>query len=256
MGWVLLRYLPQACLVIVPLFTIGFSLTNFLGIECEPGEKEKTEFFIRAGMSSFFLALILIYEVVDLYMPRLNRRGVRNGYLEQQYTQLSSRFPEAIKDQIRFNVMCANRHWYHLFLFRSFRWIWNRGFDPPNHIDSGMKLKSWQGVCGRALKAEVPKFADMRRLPDPSTLSWASRHLRRNKYRLSKSQLKKTKHIRAVLSVPIYRLKSNGANPIWKTIGVINIDATSDTAAEFLRVNRVEFKTYLVGIGKVLTVMV
>src|SRR5437867_9467291 len=97
MGRLIGRYLAQALLVLTPifapLFVSSFKLqpliTRVFGASCLPSEGA------RAGLSFVFLAIVFVYDAIDLYLPRESRRRFRNRYLTSQFEELR---PQLHKD--------------------------------------------------------------------------------------------------------------------------------------------------------------
>ena len=69
---------------------------------------------------------------------------------------------EDVFENIRLNIMFTKRKWYFLYLIKTFKWIWNKGFEPPFHRDAKLWLTEWQGSCGKALKDEDSHWVDLR----------------------------------------------------------------------------------------------
>ena len=63
-------------------------------------------------------------------------------------------------------------------------------------------------------------------------------------FRLFSRQLRKTRHVRAVLSVPIFEQRLPSPNPRFRAIGVFNIDAVTDEGSDWLSKDRKSLTVY------------
>lgn len=74
--------------------------------------------------------------------------------------------------------------------------------------------------------------------------------LRANEFRMWPWQMRRTKEVKYILSVPLFKA-SHGDSKTWKVVGVINLDTITDEGAEFLKANEGRLATYFMEIGKV-----
>lgn len=134
--------------------------------------------------------------------------------------------------------MYARRCWYCVWLMQRFEWTWNWNFQPGAHQDANLWLFTWQGVCGAAYRTERAKFVRLDgQLADGS--------------RLTHWQAKRTSHVLAILSVPML-LQSKQDSQSYKCVGVINIDAVTDEAADVLERNADALSEYFMKQGLML----
>ena len=257
----LFRYGLQAALVLSPLFTMGFSLLNLLGHrEATPtdelqflffsGPKQEVELQLRILITAIALCLSLTFEAVDLYLPSRSLVRFRKRYLEEQKKEWRTK----LHPDIRINIMYARRRWYFLWGIRVFEWTWNDGFEPPNeHQDANMWLCDRQGACGKALRSMRPQSVYLEAGPS-QPLTFPQRWLFANEFRLWSSQLRRTAHLRAVISIPILE-QSDDLSPSFTSVGVINLDTSTQAGAERLRGNERELAEYFMRLGKILAAL-
>lgn len=79
----------------------------------------------------------------------------------------------------------------------------------------------------------------------------AVRVLQQNEFRLWPWQAKKTEYVKYILSVPLFKA-SKGDSQMFKRVGVINLDTTSDEGAAFLQANEGRLVAYFLDRGKVI----
>jgi hypothetical protein len=256
----LLRYGLQAVLVLAPLLTMGFSLLNLIGHSAAgpsqvvsvlflSGPKQEVELQLRIYITIVALVLSLTFEAVDLYLPSRSLMRFRKHYLEEQRKEWRAK----LSPEIRINIMYARRRWYTLWLFiHVFEWTWNDGFEHPNeHIDANLWMCEFQGLCGRAFRTGKPQSVYF---DGGKPMTFRERWLFGNEFRLSGWQLRKTVHLKAVISIPILE-QSDDLSPSFKSVGVINIDTSSTAGADILRRNERELADYFMRFGKILAAL-
>jgi len=239
---------------------MGFSLLNLFGHSAAgptdrvnvlflSGPKQEVELQLRIYISVIALVLSLTFEAIDLYIPSRSLLRFRKHYLEEKRKE----WREKLTADIRISIMYARRRWYTCWLFlRVFEWTWNDGFEHPNeHADANLWMCDRQGACGRAFRTGRPQsvYFDGGR---PST--FAERWLFRNEFRLSGWQLRRTAHLKAVISIPILE-RSDELSPSFKSVGVINLDTSSASGAETLRRNEQQLADYFMRFGKILAAL-
>jgi hypothetical protein len=254
------RYGLQAALVLAPLLTMGFSLLNLIGHSAagptDPvqvlflsGPKQEVELQLRVLITVAALACTLMFEAVDLYLPSRSLLRFRKHYLEEQNKEWRSK----LIDDVRINIMYARRRWYFLWLFvKAFDWTWNDGFAHPNeHIDANLWMCEFQGLCGRAFRTGKPQSVYF---DGGQPMTFRDTWLFGNAFRLSGWQLRRTAHLKAVISVPILD-QSDDLSPSYKSVGVINLDTSTDAGATKLRDNEEALTEYFMRLGKILAAL-
>lgn len=259
----LLRYGSQFLLVFSPLITSQWSLLNWLGHSAarpsDPvalgawglilvsGAKEQVELKLRLAASAMALAMVMTHDLFTAYLPSRSLREFRKDYLDEQ----ARLWKEKLGSDIRINVMYARHKWYFFFLARGFDWCWSTGFEPPDaHHDANLFLTEFQGVCGKALRTGTIRGAYAFDGATPE-LSFRERYLLCNQFHLWPWQLRKTRRLQGVVSVPIFR-KRGGSSPTYKAVGIINLDTLTADGARRLRENERELGDYFARIGKIL----
>ena len=250
------KCLSQLVLVLSALLAGEWSLFDLLNL-VQPdgtiilgpihGPKAHVELAFRFFLVIFAVALIVAADIVDIYLPRRELRRFRSAYLAGQ----CKIWRESIfaKRKIRIGVMYIRRRWFWPF-WKVFHWAWSDGFEPPyGHHDVNMGLACWQGVVGQAFKTQVPKIAFF---TGPAvSLSFTERWCFRNQFRFSAFQLRRTRGVRGIISIPIMR-KGQGDSPAYKVVGVITLDAYTDDDATFLNQNEQVLVEYFFRVGSIL----
>jgi hypothetical protein len=102
------------------------------------------------------------------------------------------------------------------------------GFDAPyNHHDRGIRLTTSQGVAGEALRRQKPVARFVSRNGAPG-VTWG----------LSKKQQAMTRHVRWILSVPMFLDQPDDSMERPRVRGVINVHATDDATARSLHTSQ------------------
>lgn len=169
--------------------------------------------------------LKVVFDLVNLQFPLWRLTGFRKLYLDstikQRWEDLRKRFPT-----IRVNIMVARRRLW-LLGRKTFDFEYPLGFEAPNHHDMKLHLCWFQGVAGRAFMSEEPQVVLLpRNQPNPPTWWKSPKKWWRESYRLWPSQIKKTKNVRLIISVPMLEEAKPGEAEKARVRGVINIDFT------------------------------
>lgn len=118
-----------------------------------------------------------------------------------------------------------------------------------------MPLMIWQGLCGQAFLRGKSAFADLRDISQPNrppSEVWPSG----NDFYLFAWQLRRTSHIKAILSVPIFKQIEPPPNVRYRVVGVINLDAVSESGAAWLADDVKGTTKYLADYGTTLAYLV
>lgn len=250
----------QALLVLGPVLTLNWSLLNWLGHQkagpSDPvivglglvrlsGPKQEIELQLRLLISIFALFIVMSAEIFDLYLPQRSMKEFRTRFLKDMKEDWRAEWG----DDFRICILHARRPL--LFpLCRFFHWTWDDGFDPPaGHFDAKLTLCEYQGVCGLAFRRMEAQWVDFRGRSDKA-LTFAEKWLLRNPFHLWPWQIRKTRNIQAVLSVPM--LQQTRANGPWRSAGVIALDAVTEEGALLLEENRKALVAYFYEVGKIL----
>lgn len=257
----IVRYGLQFILVLAPLITMNFSLLNLFGYGAAGptdvvrvlffnGPKQEVELNLRIFVSAIALFGSLTFEAIDLYLPSRSLLRFRKHYLEEQKKEWRSK----LRPDIRINIMYARRRWYFLWFVRVFEWTWNDGFGPPNeHVDANLWICEFQGACGRAFRNMKPYRVYFEE-GAADALSFREKWLFGNEFRLTWRQLRRTVHLRAVISIPILE-QTEDLSPSYHSVGVINLDTSTQAGSNELRKNEQELAEYFMRFGKILAAL-
>lgn len=228
---IVLGYLLKAAVVAVPLL-----LPFFVAFATPANEKA-----IGAAVSVLMLTAILTLDLVEHAIPRYRAQKVREEYLNEL---VRGKFKRA-SSHLRFNVMMARRRWYFLWLLRTFEWTASKNFEPGQHHDARLWLGCWQGVAGKTLQEQTALFVDFRKLPavTPSRWPWS------NPFKLARWQLRRTRNVVAILSVPLLVERGSGGGRRYVPVGVFNVDAVTTQGADWLAAHCEELKKPLMRSG-------
>ena len=196
-------------------------------------EKATIEKLVAAFFASLTIAGMTVYESIAHLWPRAQAKKFAFNYVGNILDQFSKSIDEQglrMGDDLRVNVLFAKRCWF--LILRRFTWFANRGFSAGQQ-DNGLWLLARQGLCGKAFRAEQTLASDLREAK-PSHKWWPSQE---NLW-LFRWQREKTRHLKAILSIPIFRMTKSDAMTRHKVVGVINVDAVSDRGAEWLLKNK------------------
>jgi len=193
------------------------------------------------------LAVLAVYETWTHFLPQRQARRIADVYVEGLFKQLEGQL-EAIgmkigKD-IRANIMFVRRSAFTLF-FRKFVWFANRGFEG-SHRDNKLGLFVGQGLCGQAFRKRQTLSVDLRSSPAPGWWPSAAN------FWLLPGQRKKTNHLTAILTIPIFAQYKDGLMTTHEAVGVINIDAVSTQGADGLLSNKIRLDEFFKESGTIL----
>jgi hypothetical protein len=249
----IVKLCSQGLLVLAALLSSSWSLLDTLHLVRSDGTvqmmglitgtKASVELRLRVILSIGALLSIAATDLWDIYMPRKKLSDFRKEYLAQQVKT----WRDQLGNEIRVSVLYARRRWYWPF-WKVFEWSWNDGFKPPNHQDVNLGLACWQGVSGRAFKDNITKSAYYSELGAPN---FREKYLFGNAYRLTFRQIKKTKGLKGIVSIPLLS-RGQGDSPTYKSVGVINLDTRTDSGAELLKKNQVALANYFAEAGLLL----
>ena len=218
MGKILVRFLAQALVVAAPW------LAAHLGVSA------LSETNLKVLLSMVGLAIVLGWDVFDLYIPREQLRRFGKDYADKLSKQFEKPAPyPQLGSDVRVNIM------YVSWLGTRFKWMANYGFvtSSRSYPDVHMFLARWQGAAGQAVAHGDTVWVDLRN-QSQAKLTFKQRWLFGTEFRLWHSQFERTAHVLAVLSVPIVRAVGTKQNPRPKIVGVINVDAVSVKGLEWL----------------------
>jgi hypothetical protein len=240
----LLKYAPSALLALTPLLTAEYSLLDILGQDPDrdgkialsfyffkvAGTKPEVEMEIRLVATLCGIALLTVSGFQDFF-PAKTLVTFRQDFLDHLCQQEWRKKRGRIPDDVRINVMF--KHWRArwFFLGPSLSVVWRDRFEP-RHKDAAIKLYIWQGVCGQAVRHRQTAFVDLG--DERAPLGFREKWLYRNQFHLSAWQLRKTRKIRAIMSIPIFTKVGPKGKEKDRCVGVINLDTETDTGATFL----------------------
>lgn len=235
---ILLGYLMKMGVVAAPVL-----LPFFVRFGADSLDEKKAGALISCAL----LTVVFGFDIVDHALPRLHAEKFRAAYLRE----VVNKHFEGSAEHLRFNLMLARRRWFVLWLFRVFHWSASIGFDRGRHHDARLCLAEWQGVCGQALRAERPVFTDFRGLPktEPHWRPW------KNPSWLFRWQAIRTRDVLVICSIPLLVERGTPGNPIFRAVGVLNIDAVSGEGADWLKANWRELASPMMDLGGLLAVL-
>ena len=236
----LFRQLSALLFLVAPIVTLNWSILNLLGYAAGPtdpvnvnlflieltGPKQEVEFKIRGVIILLGFTLGFLYELYDRYFPERRFYQFRSFYLNT----IKTKWRQDLIPDVRISIQHAKRRWFFPFC-KVLSWTWNDGF-APNDRDVNLWLTSWQGVSGLALKQRQPLLVDFRGIRGKK-LKFHEKWFLLNQFKLWPLQLTKTKEVKCILSIPLF-ISTGELSPRWKSVGVLNLDTTSDIGAEFL----------------------
>ena len=247
-SYVLKLLIALTPLVVVPLVVAGETnhptLAWLLGATKENVQQRAIAFFTVLD-----ILILAAYETFTHFLPQREARRVADVYV----AGLLDDFRNVITGQrlklgadIRINIMFVRRSAFTLFM-RRFVWFANRGFEGA-HQDNGLWLFVGQGICGRAFKERKTLVADLRGSDSEQPPWWPCR----DNFYLFPWQRKKTAHLTAILTIPIFAEEHLGLMTSHRPVGVINIDAVSENGAERLLSNKKRLDEFFKESGKIL----
>jgi hypothetical protein len=252
----LIRYVAQFLVVLSPLLSGSWSFLDFagvpvdkngevtiLGIAALTGRKDQVEFNLRIAIAAFLFAVSIVTEWKTVGQPLERVRTFRKTYLDNEYDK---GWKTSLGAGIRLNVMYLRKGLF-------FRSAWNKGFAPPKyHWDAGMVLLRWQGVAGQAFQLANTGasrglgfgYAEYD-LGNPDVMKT---------FRLTRGQLNRTKHVLAVLSIPMLRkITTREGGEKFKCVGMINVDAVTTDAAKVIKNNEAALIEAFAQVGRYLS---
>ncbi len=254
-------------LAVAPLITTRYSLldlfgyapnttTDLLTIGWAPfftleGSKPEVELQLRATLTLVGVALIVIGGYFDAYAPSRSLASFRSAYLANTVKN-QWRKTGRVRSTLRINVMYLSWRWY-LPFGQSFKVIWKDKFEPSDR-DGHVRLYKWQGVCGKAARRREAEFVDFRNTPVVGK-TFASQYLLQNQFHLCSWQLHKTRHLKAILSVPMYEERGQKGQESYRCVGVINVDAKTDKDANYLSKKADDLALFLAQHGQLIAKM-
>jgi hypothetical protein len=205
----------------------------------------KSEF--RLGLVLAAFALKFVIDLVNYQFPLWQLAKFRRVYLDSSVKPKWEELQKKYGDSIRINIMVARRRWWCAWCYGTFDFEYPLGFSTPNqHHDMKLILRWHQGVAGRAFKEGLPRAEYLS--PDITEVNG------KPPWGLSRRQSDKTKHVRWILSVPMFKEGKPGEVEKPKARGVINIDVTDDATAHTINADTgdvADITTYFLKVGRV-----
>jgi hypothetical protein len=161
----IIKWSSQLLLLIAACLSGAYSLIDFLGLQVSAnelhvffwtlhGDKELIEFRVRLYCSVLALALIVVMDILDIYLPARKIKDIRKNYMNLK----ADLFKEKIKSKdLRISIWYLRRPWYWPF-WKTFKLDWKTGFAAPIDKDLKVRLALWQGVSGLAFRSREPKI--------------------------------------------------------------------------------------------------
>jgi hypothetical protein len=234
-----LRYGLQTLVILAPFFAPA----SWAAWAAKPlrlsGDPKAAADIVKGVASLLALVGVFTIDAVDLYIPRQQAREFGKEYAKRVADQLKASGAPAMGEHIRLNVMVVRFLW--------FEWRSKFGF-KGNHRDTHMLLLRWQGLCGQSLRNRDHRFIDFRTSPLPPPTLWCFAH----PFFLTPGQVRRTRHVMAILSVPMFRTLGPSDNPTFKAVGVLNLDAVSTEGADWLSAKKDEMAKFLSDHGTML----
>lgn len=210
------------------------------------GEKIHVELGIRIILSGSAILLLIATDAFDIFIPRRVLRNARDSYLAVESPEWQAELAPA---EIRISIWYARRLWYWPF-WKVFILAWSSGYLPPHDADLALTLAAWQGISGQAYRSRERVSLGS---PNVSSFTASEKWLLMNRFRMTVWQLRKTDHIKGLLSVPM--LLDRGRTKPQKAVGVINLDSLTDAGAGRLERNKLDLAKFFVKQGKILAIL-
>lgn len=232
MFWIIFKYALKLIVVVAPLACVPYVAKHchdsaVLAFILGPSPERSTiERFVAAIFASVSIMVMTVYESIMHLWPRTQVRNFAEAYVKNALDDFEEEIAESglrMATDLRVNVLFARWH--------RFVWFANRGFTGCHH-DNNLWILRWFGLSGNALKEKNTIAVDLRGRT-PSGGRWP----RRENLWLFSWQARKTRHLKAVVSIPIFKETKKGAMTHHKAVGVINVDAVSDAGAEWILSN-------------------
>ena len=249
-SYVLKLLIALTPLVVVPLVvaeeTNHPTLAWLLGATKENVQQRAVAFFTVLDILT-----LATYETFTNFLPQRQARRVADvyvaGLLDGFRNVITGARPEA---------RSRHPHQHHVrppigvhALHSAVRLIRNRGFEGA-HQDNGLWLFVGQGICGRAFKERKTLVADLRGSDSEHPPWWPCR----DNFYLFPWQRRKTAHLTAILTIPIFAEEHLGLMTSHRPVGVI-IHAVSENGAERLLSNKKRLDEFFKESGKVLALL-
>jgi hypothetical protein len=253
----IVKWLSQLLLLIAAFLSGTYSLIDFLGLEVSAnqlrffgwtlhGDKQHIEFHLRLYCSVLALALVVVMDILDIYLPARKMKDTRKNYMGLK----GDLFKEKIKSKdLRISIWYLRRPWYWP-LWKTFKLDWKTGFAAPIDKDLKVRLAPWQGVSGLAFRSREPKIL-------PSTISinslnWPEKWLLMNEHRMAHWQLEKVAAVTGLISIPMLVVRENKPD---KAVGVINVDSVTEAGAKYIAENSLDLGAFFLDQGKALALL-
>ena len=245
MFWIVIKHILKLVLAVAPLALIPWVSKHCKGsvllelVLDDPPKPGSIERLVGVSLASISVAGMTLYESFAHLWPRVQAKKFAYNYVGNILDDFSKNLSEGIRmgDDIRINVLFARRCWWFPFLKR-FSWFANRGF-LGGHRDNNLWLLTVQGLCGKAFREEKTLATDMR----TAKLDRNWKPSQENLW-LFLWQRQKAQHLKAILSIPMFRTTKSDAMTHHKVVGVINVDAVSDKGAEWVLKNRENLEAF------------
>ena len=241
--WIVIKFILKLGIVVSPFVLVPFIASHkidvpWIGASLATGGA-RAEKIVSAIMAAISIAGIAAYETVTHLRPRVQAKQFSVCFVENmldEFAESIKPFNVAVGQDLRVNITLSRRCFLFPFLSRFF-WFANRGFGG-GHRDNGQWLFTFQGLCGRAFRHRQVLAVDLRKAESESW--WPSA----GNFWLSCGQRKKTRHLKAIVSIPLFKEIRTDAMTHHKVVGVINVDAVSERGAEWLLTNRERLENF------------
>lgn len=252
------KFVGHAAVVLWPVIlpvVVGFAFVQHLPFKLVADGKTELEPAARAALSLAGLMAAFAYDTYEYYAPRERAERFNKSYVETvvfaEFLANLSAGNVTLGEDVRINALLARRP--PTIVPRFFSWLVWDGYSYTQgiHPDQTLRLLGFQGLSAQVLSEKKIRFADLRGRVLRS-LSLSQKYLMCNEFRLTWWQLKRTEHLKYVLSVPMLKTVSPKPNLRENVVGVFNIDAVSDRGAAWIEQNQKALGTFLRLHGKVL----
>ena len=249
------KYVTKLSIAIAPFLLVPLVL-EMVGTHPSLARLGKTSQDVQRSLIGILtvadVGVLAMHEWFTHLLPRRQRKKAFEAFFEMLIKQFEVKAKEhdlAIGEDIRINVMFVRRSLLTLYFGRRFIWCANRGFDG-SHRDNRLFLMAWQGLCGQAFRERKTLSVDLRNQPNGAVGFLPSKAT----FGLYGPQVSKTRHLKAILTIPIFAEFKDGAMSDLQPVGVINIDAISDVGAERLLANEKRLDTFFKENGRILAI--
>jgi len=240
MWWLrlILEYVARMLPIALPLFLPTDYLPSHAHIRAlfaAIGLSDPTDAQVRGVGAMVGLMLVFVFDFFNLYLPKEEARRFAKLFFDRLVYEFSDEDAPAFGSDLRMNVLFIRAPRWIGKRILPLRWAANVGFAPAfgNNSDAHFWIWGFQGVCGRAIRKGFPQFSDLR--GEIMYDRWSSMVIPwRVNFRFFRWQIRRTAHVKAVLSVPIHAQTAPSPNPKMRLLGVVNLDAVSDGGADWL----------------------